>query len=104
MRWILILMVLVLAGCSIGSDDDARSDDELMDQAVAKFCHEQPESVCRANADELLDDLATESITRGDVLAHMVDTLDPDSLEEAGIPRMAYAVLESFRQLSFHVR
>lgn len=106
MRWLLIGLALTLAGCGpLSNDVDGRTFDQLFDLSIGKFCHEQPETICRANSLELLQDLEdTSGIEQEAVLRHMVDTIDPDSLDNGDVPRMAYAILEAWRQLSFHLR
>lgn len=106
MRWWLIATVFLHAACTpLGSHNDGRSFEELFDQAVSRFCLEQSESVCRENGLELLRDIEDSSgIERGAILRHMVDTLNPDNLDNGDVPKMAYAILEAWRQLSFHLR
>lgn len=105
LRCLALVIALMLAACTPLNGNDSRTFDELFDQAIGKFCHEQPESVCRENGIELLADLEDRTgIEQEAMLRHMVDTIDPDSLTDPGIPRMAQAIMEAWRQLSFHLR
>ncbi len=90
---VLVTLFIVVTGC--GASDEDHTFDELFDEAIALYCTDAPTDACRDAARTELDLVTSASeYSREDILAHMVDELDPDQFDSFGD-----AVWEAARQL-----